>query len=111
MKCWILLQFGSAPLGPIIGKKFTVSCVFGLNKVKLQYHMFSSMKIEEYMESDLSGIFQVKLVAKNITELSLQRDISFWRNIQMFWTRPLDLSDFLVKWYTSLIYVKKIHFV
>ena len=39
--------------------------------------MFSSMKIEEHMESELSGIFQVKLVAKNITELSLQRDISF----------------------------------
>ena len=28
--------------------------------------MFSSVKMEEYMESELSGIFQVKLVTKNI---------------------------------------------
>ena len=28
--------------------------------------MFSSIKIEEYMESELSGIFQVKLVTKNV---------------------------------------------
>ena len=28
--------------------------------------MFSSIKMEEYMESELSGIFWVKLVAKNI---------------------------------------------
>ena len=27
--------------------------------------MFCGIKIEEYMESELSGIFQVKLVAKN----------------------------------------------
>ena len=27
--------------------------------------MFSSMKLEEYMESEISGIFRVKLVAKN----------------------------------------------
>ena len=27
--------------------------------------MFSNMKIEEYMESELSGIFRVKLVTKN----------------------------------------------
>ena len=31
--------------------------------------MFSSMEIEEYMEAELSGIFRVKRVAKNITEL------------------------------------------
>ena len=28
--------------------------------------MFSSMKMEEYMESELSGIFRVKLVTKHI---------------------------------------------
>ena len=28
--------------------------------------MFSSIKMEEYMESEPSGIFKVKLVAKNI---------------------------------------------
>ena len=28
--------------------------------------MFSSIKMEEYVESELSGIFRVKLVTKNI---------------------------------------------
>ena len=65
------------------------------------------MEIEEDIESELSGIFRVKLVAKNITELSLHCDASFWRNIQMFWTRLLDFSIFLVKYYTSFIFVKE----
>ena len=39
--------------------------------------MFSTMEIEEDIESELSGIFRVKLVAKNITELSLHCDASF----------------------------------
>ena len=50
------------------GKKLTISCEFGLHNVKLQY-MFSSMKIEEYIEYELSGIFRVKLIAKNMTDL------------------------------------------
>ena len=33
--------------------------------------MFSSMKTEEYMESELFAIFQVKLVAKNIEHFLL----------------------------------------
>ena len=28
--------------------------------------MFSSIKMEEYMKSELSGVFRVKLVTKNI---------------------------------------------
>ena len=59
--------------------------------------MFSRMKKEEYMESELPGIFQVKEVTKNIAfevpgdpwgpnaKLLLQFDIYFWRNIQIFW--------------------------
>ena len=47
-------------------KKITISCEFGTLQVKLWYHMFSSMKLDKYMESGPSGIFQVKLVAKNI---------------------------------------------
>ena len=39
--------------------------------------MFPSIKIAEYIESELSGIFRVKLVAKNITELPLQCDVPF----------------------------------
>ena len=34
------------------------------------YHIFSSIKIGKYMESELFGIFWVKLVAKNIVRRS-----------------------------------------
>ena len=50
--------------------KFTISCEFGTLQVKWCFHMFSSIKMEEYMESELSGIFRVKLVAKNIVLVS-----------------------------------------
>ena len=33
--------------------------------VKLWYHMFSTPKVEDYMKTELSGIFRVKLSAKN----------------------------------------------
>ena len=47
--------------------------------------MFSSMKKEEYKESELSGIFQVKVVTTNIVfgslgtqrKAALQYDVSF----------------------------------
>ena len=63
-KLWIFFQFSLGPQGPISRTKFTISCELGLYNVKLQYHMFSSMKVEEYMESELSGIFRVKLFAR-----------------------------------------------
>ena len=34
--------------------------------LKLWYHTFSSVKMDEFMQSELSDIFHVKLVAKNI---------------------------------------------
>ena len=37
--------------------KFTISCEYGTLQVKLGYHMFSSIKKEEYMKSELSDIF------------------------------------------------------
>ena len=46
--------------------KCVVSCEFGQLHVKWWYHMFSNIKMEEYMEPELSGIFWVKMVAKNI---------------------------------------------
>ena len=46
--------------------KFTISCEFGLLQLKWCYHMLSGIKMEEYMESNLSGIFWVKLAATNI---------------------------------------------
>ena len=41
--------------------------------------MFSSVKKEEYIESELSGIFQVKVAAKNIVFglLGTQRKAAF----------------------------------
>ena len=45
--------------------KITISCELRPLQVKLWYHMFCRMKMEEYMESMLSSIFWVKLVAKN----------------------------------------------
>ena len=71
-KLWILFQFSSGPRGPILEQ----NSQFLAHKVKLQCHMFSSMKIQKYMDSELFDIFRVKLVAKNVTELSLQCDVS-----------------------------------
>ena len=56
-KLWIVLQFSSGPQGPIIRTKFTISRKFEQLQVKLCYHVFPSMKVERYMESELSGIF------------------------------------------------------
>ena len=42
----------------------SISCEIEPLQVEL-YQIFYSIKMEEYMESELSGIFQVKLVAKN----------------------------------------------
>ena len=74
-----------------------ISCKLGLHEVQLQNHMFCSLKIKKDMESELSGIFGVKLVAKSITELSLQCDVYFRRNLQMLWMRLLYFSVSLVK--------------
>ena len=60
---------------------------------------------EPQLEQNSSKIIRVKVVAKNI--LYLQCDVSFWRNIQSFWTKLLHLRVFLIKQYTSLIYVKE----
>ena len=77
--------------------------------------MFSNLKKKEYMESELSDIFLSKsghqkytawvLSGRNHKQF-LQCDVSFWRNIQIFRIRLLHLIAFLVKQYTSLIYVK-----
>ena len=41
--------------------------------------MFSSIKMEEYMEPQLPGIFWVKMVAKNIVLECLRPILSMWR--------------------------------
>ena len=60
------------PQGPELNwKKFTSSCEFNPLQVKWWYHLFSSIKMKEYIEPELSGIFWVKMVAKNIVLGSL----------------------------------------
>ena len=55
------------PWGPELNwSKFTISCEFGPLQVKWQYHIFPSIKMEEYMEPELSRIVWVKMVSKNI---------------------------------------------
>ena len=66
-----LFQFSSDLWGPTNEKKLTISCEFGPLLVKWWYHMFSSIKKEEYIGFELSGIFWVKVVAKNIVLGSL----------------------------------------
>ena len=59
---------------PIVGlrrpklkwNKFTISCEFDPLQAKWWYHMFSSIKMKEYMKLELSGIFWVKMIAINV---------------------------------------------
>ena len=53
--------------------------------------MFSSIKIEKYMEPELSGIFGVKLAAKNIVlgspgshfmHMMVKRHLFFWYKLK-----------------------------
>ena len=52
-----LFLFSSGPRGPIIETIFTIASEFYPHYVKLSYYMFSSMAMEEYMESEFTGIF------------------------------------------------------
>ena len=63
--CEFYSNFGS-PGTQLNWNKFTVSCEFDPLQVKWWCHMFSSIKMEEYLELELSGICWLKMVAKNI---------------------------------------------
>ena len=82
-----LYQFSSDLRGPTIGTKLTISFEFSPLQVKWWYTI-SSMKKEEYMESELSGIFRVKVVTKNVWVKTI-----FFNNF----------SDQTVTQYTSLL--------
>ena len=77
--------------------------------------MFSSMKKEEYMESELSDISRVNVVSKNIVleYLGTQREAvsAVWRLFlkkhKNIVNQTLHFSVFPVKQYTNLIYVKE----
>ena len=62
-KLWICSNLVRVPRDPQLEQN---SCEFGLLQVKWWCHMFSNMKYEEYLESDLPGIIRLKVVAKNI---------------------------------------------
>ena len=57
--------YGSSGIQNTLEKNYTTSYEFSPPQVKLWYHVFSSMKMEEYMESKLSCNFRAKLVVKN----------------------------------------------
>lgn len=60
------IEFDLDPRGLIFEIKSKLSCKFALIYVKLWCHMFSRMKMEECIESEVSSIFRVKLMVKNI---------------------------------------------
>ena len=64
-------QFSLGPQGLTIGAKLTISFEFSTLQVKWWYHIFSSMIKEKYVESELSGIFRVKVLTKNVVFGSL----------------------------------------
>ena len=51
--------------------KFIISYEFGPLQVKWWHQMFFSVKMEQYMEPELSGLFWVKMVARYIVVGSL----------------------------------------
>ena len=56
--------------------------------------MFSSIKMEEYMESELSGIFRVKLVTKNIARGSPGTQFMHMRVKELNFRRPKESENF-----------------
>ena len=111
-------QFILGSQGLTIGTKFTISCEFSRLQVKWWYHMFSSMKKEECVEFEPSGIFQVKVVTEDIVlgSLGTQRKAAFaiWclflKKHTNFLNQTVTLRCFLVKQYISFIYVGRMSF-
>ena len=67
--------------------------------------MFSSIKMEEYMESELSGIFRVKLVTKNIVRRSPGTQFMHMRvngKINNGYSKAYDCSQSQYKWFNTL---------
>ena len=110
-----LSQFSLGPRGPTNGKKLKMFCEFGPLQVKWWYHMFSSIRKEEYMEFKLSSIFQVIVVAKNIVLGSLgnqhQALFAVWylflKKHTNFLNQTVIVKWFLSKQYTSLNNLKE----
>ena len=106
--------------GPTTETKFTISWKFDPIQVKLWKHMFSSMKMEDYMGSELFCVFWVKLVTKNIVFgfpgtqrrgasavwcLFLKKYTNFLN--QTVLNQTVQHSVFLVEQYFNSIYVKE----
>ena len=110
-----LFQFSSGPWGPTIGWEFTISCEFDPLQLKWWCHVFwheireihgiwaswhylwksSCQKYTAWVHGDPTPICFCNVM------------YFFWRDIQSLWNKLLHLSVFLVKQYTSLIYVKE----
>ena len=97
-KLWILSQLSLGFWGPVIRIKLTISGEFGSPQAKLWYHKFSSMTAFWHCSHKTSCHKFSALIPGNPTPSWLCSVV-------------LDFIVFLVKYYTSLIYVKAIHFV
>ena len=86
----------------ILRYKFTISCEFGSVQIKSLY-MFCSIKLEEYVESELSGIFWVKVVTKNIVLGSLGTHFMHMR-VKGYQEKPYQEKklEFLRQWERKL---------
>lgn len=92
-KFWILSQLSLGFWGPVIRIKLTISGEFGSPQAKLWYHKFSSMTAFWHCSHKTSCHKFSALIPGNPTPSWLCSVV-------------LDFIVFLVKYYTSLIYVK-----
>ena len=92
-KFWILFQLSLSFWGPVIRIKLTISGEFGSPQAKLWYHTFSSMTAFWHCSHKTSCHKFSALIPGNPTPSWLCSVV-------------LDFIVFLVKYYTSLIYVK-----
>ena len=93
---------------PVVNwNKFTISCEFGQLQVKWWYHLFSGIKMEECMGSELSGIFWVKLFAKNIVLGSWESILSIRRLGTPFNLHKAHRGDLFCKAYSLQVYSRE----
>ena len=99
---FVPIKFGS--LGTHRWKKNSVSCEFGSLQVKWWYHMFSSIKkggmhkiwaFWDFSSKSSRQKYSALIPGGPNANLFWQWDVFFWKNIQIFWTKLLQLSDSL----------------
>ena len=100
-KCEFCSNLVWSPRDPYLEWNSQISCEFGPLRVKWWY-MFSSIKMEEYMESELSGIFQVKLVTKTIVRGSPGTQFMHMRVNQVELASNLSFTQGILVWLNDI---------